>query len=328
MLIRLLKNIRTKGIFFIFFLMILLWLKSFLHPVSQEEMISMPIYDLLFSFIASKQIISILISMLYFVALFLLIIRLNVIHFLLDDRSFMPATFFLLISATFPSTQHINPILISSLFLILSILVLIRGEEHRADPIALFNSTLLIAAGSLFYLKIIWFIPFLWITALIIRPVKWRGYAIPILVILMMGVFNICYYWVFKDDLSLFVDLLSNNLDMSGSFPGFRTSEWILLGYLFVLILISSLYLLNRIQVKKIIIRKIYQILFLLFIYSLVFYLFVSGHTTQVLSIIAIPVAYLLANFFHRKKTHWLHEVLLWIWLILIAYKQIGVDLF
>ena len=192
---------------------------------------------------------------------------------------------------------------------------------------ALFNSTLLIACGSLFFLKIIWFIPFLWITAVIIRPLKWRGILNPILVILMMGIFYITYYWVFKDDLSLFVKLLANNLDMSGVFPGFTQSEWILLGYLFVLIIISSFYLLNRLQAKKIFVRKIYQVLFSLFIYSLLFYLFVSGFNTQVLNLIAIPLAYLMANYFHRKKTHWMHEVLLWIWLVLIAYVHIGIDL-
>lgn len=327
MLLRILKNNRSAGVIFISVLMILLWLKSFLHPISSDEMASMPIYDLIFGFLGSRQLASVFVSLTYYIALLIILIRLNVIHYLLDDRSFMPATFFLLISASFPSVQHINPILVSSLFLILALLILLRGEEYRADPMALFNSTLLIAAGSLFYLKLIWFIPFLWITAIIIRPLKWRGVVNPILVLLMFGIFNTTYYWVLKNDFSLFFDILRENLNMSGNFTGFRQSEWILLGYLLVLILASSFYLLNRFQSKKIIIRKIYQVLFFLFIYSFLFYLFVSGYNTQVLSILSIPLAYLLTNYFHRKKTHWIHEILLWIWLLLIAYVQIGIEL-
>jgi hypothetical protein len=236
----------------------------------------------------------------------------------------MPAIFFLLITASIPSAQQINPILVSSLFLILTILILIRGDEYRADPMALFNSTLLIAVGSLFYLKLIWFIPFLWIIVIIIRPLKWRGIVNSILVLIMMGLFSITYFWVFKNDLSLLTDILIENLSMSGSFKNFSQTEWILLGYLSVLILVSSFYMLTRFQAKKILIRKIYQVLFFLFIYSLLFYIFISRFQPQVLSLIAIPVAYLLANYFHRKKTYWIHEILLWIWLGLIAYVQIG----
>jgi hypothetical protein len=328
MLLRLLKNNRTPGIIFIAILMILIWMKAFIHPVPHEDMSGMPLYNLIFSIFESRNTASSIMSIAYIIGIILLIIRLNVINYLLEDRSFMPATFFLLISASFPSTLHFNPILISSLFLILAILILIRGDEHRTNPMALFNSTLLLAVGSLFYLNILWFIPFLWITGAIIRPLKWRGIVNPILVLIMMGVLYITYYWVVMDDLSLLTEVLNNNLDMSGNFPGFKNSQWLLLSYLLILLIVSSLYMLNRIQAKKIIIRKIYQVLFVLFIYSFFFYLFVSGYKTQVLSLIAIPVAYLLANYFHRKRTKLIHEVLMWIWIILIAYAQSGLELF
>jgi hypothetical protein len=276
MLLRLLKNNRTPGIIFIAILMILICLKAFIHPTLHEDMTGMPLYNLVFGIFESRNTASVIVSIASIIGIVLLIVRLNVINYLLEDRSFMPATFYLLISASFQSTLHINPILISSLFLILAILILIRGDEHRADPMALFNSTLILAVGSLFYLKILWFIPFLWITGAIIRPLKWRGIVNPILVLILMAVFYITYYWVFRDDLSLLSEVFHNNLNISGHFQGFKHSEWILLAYLFILILVCSFYLLNRIQAKKIIIRKLYQVLFVLFVYSFFFFLFIS----------------------------------------------------
>lgn len=322
MLLQLLKNNRTPGIIFIFVLMVLLWLKLILHPVAPPSMVSMPLYDLLFSFLQNSNTALVIVSMLFHAIMLVILVRLNVIHYMLEERSYMPATFFLLISATFPEALLLNPILISSIFLILALMTLIRGDEHRADPMALFSSALLICAGSLFYMKLIWFIPFLWITTIIIRPLQWRGIVKPLLVIIMMALFYFTFYWVLKDDLSLLPELVKENLSVHGKRPTLTLPESILTGYLLIIIFITSFYMLNRFQAKKIIIRKIYQVLFSLFIYGMLFYLLLSGFQTAVLSLIAIPLAYLFANYFHRRRNHWAHEVLLWVWLLLIAYSQ------
>jgi hypothetical protein len=236
----------------------------------------------------------------------------------------MPAVFFLLIIASFPHSFQINPVLISSIFLVIALLLLVRGQEHRADPIALFNATLVLAIGALFYMKLILFIPFLWITAAIIRPLKWRGIVNPILVVLSLILFHFTYYWVFKDDKNLFFELIYDNLKVSEkTAPDFNLSNWILSAFLSILILISSIFLLSRIQVRKIIIRKLYQVLFLLFIYSLLFYLFISGYNQEVIILMAIPLAYLFSNYFHRKRNPWVHNLLIWVWLIMIVFMHI-----
>ncbi len=324
MLLRLIKNNRAGGIVFIIILMMLLWLKSFLHPVMIEPDKSMPFYDAVFGWISQTKILSVLTGLVFYAILIVLIVRFNVIHFLLEDRSYMPAVFFLLLNVSFPHPLQINPFLISTVFMVLALLILIKGDEHRADPLALFNATLLLAVGSLFYLKVIWFIPFLWITAAVIRPLKWRGLINPILVLSMMALFHVCYYWVFRDDLSLFTRILHNNLEIYDvQVPHFETAVWILFSYLFLLIAVSSFHLLSRYQARKIIIRKLYKVLFMLFVYCTLFYILISGYNPEVIILLAIPVAYLFSNYFQRKKNHWIHEVMIWIWLILIAYVQL-----
>jgi hypothetical protein len=203
--------------------------------------------------------------------------------------------------------------------------MLIRGEEHRAEPLSLFNASLIVAAGSLFYLKILWFIPFLWITATIIRPLKWRGIINPILALAMLLLFAVTYYWVFRDDLSLLRELMEKNLTLSAEpFPRFDTPTIVLSGYLLVLTLIASIHMLSRFQVRKIIIRKLYLVLFILFIYGCLFFLMISGFRTEVMVIVAVPLAYLFSNFFIRRKNHWIHELLIWIWLGLIAWVHLA----
>ena len=154
MLLRLLKNNRLPGILFLGFLISLTWLRSFIALPEAGEVIAMPFYQLAFGFVETKKVASLIISIFVYILIMFLIIRLNILHFLLDERSYMPAAFFLLISASWPPALQLNPVLVSSPFLVMALLMLIRGEEHRAEPLALFNATLILALGSLFYLKI------------------------------------------------------------------------------------------------------------------------------------------------------------------------------
>lgn len=325
MLIQLLKNNSIPGIIFLVLLVVVTWLRSFIALPDSGQVISMPFYQLTFGAMEERKVASLIISIILYTIIMLLIIRLSIQHFLLDDRSYMPAAFFIMIAASWPPALQLNPILISSPFLVLAMLILIRGEEHRAEPLALFNATLILAAGSLFYLKIIWFIPFLWITASVIRPLKWRGIINPLVVLLMMGLFYVTYYWVFRDDLAALPGLFERNLAFSlREFSGFDTPVYIQLGYLLLLIIIASAYLISRFQFRKIMVRKLYQVFFILFVYCLLFYVFVSGFRAEVLTLVAIPVAYLLANYFMQKNTTWVHELMIWIWLLLIAYVQFG----
>ncbi|MCA1746551.1 MAG: hypothetical protein LC655_02565 [Bacteroidales bacterium] len=214
MLLRIFKQNSPPAIIFIFFLMVLLWLRPFIDPVHPETVTVMPLYQLLFGALQQRPFLSNLTSLAIYALLIILILRLNLIHFLLEDRTYMPAIFFIMLAATFSPALQLNPVLVSGPFLLGALLMLIRGGEHRAEPLSLFNASLILAAGSLFYLKILWFIPFLWITATIIRPLKWRGLLNPILALGVPLLFAVTYYWVFRNDLSL---LFFSNEETTGA---------------------------------------------------------------------------------------------------------------
>lgn len=328
-MLQLLKNNRAPGVIFTGILMVLVWLPSFIRLPEQPLQEGMPLFNLLFGGFTGHPFPGLLVSMLLFALVMVLLVRLNVVHFLLDERSYMPAAFFIMIAAAYPPALQVSPILIASLALVASLLILIRGEEHRAEPMALFNASLVLALGSLFYMKTLLFIPFLWITASVIRPLKWRGIINPMLVLLMMTLFLFTWYWVFLDDLELMMTTLQNNWTFSlQEFPKPELPLMVMFGYLLFLMLISSVYLLSRFQFRKIIIRKLYQVLFILFVYCLLFFVFASGYRAETMILIAIPLSFLFANFFHRRRNHWVHNLMIWIWLLLIAWIHLEPVLF
>ncbi|MFC2090543.1 hypothetical protein ACFLT1_07165 [Bacteroidota bacterium] len=328
MLSRILKNNSLSGVFILFCLAILLWFNLFFQKEAVNIVSGMPLFELFYSIVKNNSIALTIVSLAYIGFTGVMLNRLNFVHYLLEERSFMPAAFFFMLSASLLPTQSINPVFLCSPFIIISLVLLTRGDEHQADPMAIFKAGLIIGAGSFFYLKIIWFLPILWITAAIIRPISWRGILKPILILALLALFYFTYYWVLKDDLKSLTELLAQNLSFSNSFPGFDTKEWILSAYLTVLIIISSFYLLNSFQGKKIIIRKLYLVFFFLFLYSILFYVLISGFKTEALSISFIPLSYLFANYFNQKKRSWIREFLLWIWLLLLAYSKLNITLF
>ncbi len=95
-----------------------------------------------------------------FVILFLilfLLVNFNTSQFFINERTFLPATLYILFSALFPQCQVLNPVLPAVVFLMLAIRRIM--DSYRKPDIAynFFDAGILISIGSLFYANMIWF---------------------------------------------------------------------------------------------------------------------------------------------------------------------------
>lgn len=323
-LLRLLKNNRAGGAVFVILLMLLQLVNSFIHPSSVSDWNTMPFYNLIFEPLHSLPILSAITAFFLIGIMAIMLVRLNVKYFLIDDRSFMPAAIFILLVSSFAPLRQVNPVLVGSLFLLITIVILFNAHEDKPDSLRIFNASLVLGLGSMFYLNLIWFVPLLWLVILIIRPIRWRELVYPIVVYFLLSLFIFTYYWVFRNDLALLTDILAKNLYFPASLAIYSNSWLIFIGFVLFLMLLASIYLLQRIQGRKIVIRKLYQVFFVIFLYTLLYDLFISKMLVEVIYILAIPVTYLLSNFFHRKRNHWINELLMWIWFGVIVYMQIS----
>jgi hypothetical protein len=323
MLLRLLKNNRAGGVLFIGILVALLWAASLVHPLPADSGYGMPFYLVLERMTAGAPFASAILALIVNLAIAFLLVRLNISYFLIDDRSYMPATFYLLVATANPELHHLSPVLIGSLFLLIALFILFNASDDRPDSLRLFNASLILVAGSLFYMKLIWFVPFIWFTIGYFRPIRWREVLYPITAYAMLLLFLITYYWVLKDNPAGMIELLEKTLAFHPHKPHFETPWVISYGWLLFLIILASGYIVRGFQSGKIIVRKIYQVFFVMFLFSIVFYLLIAPFDKDAIILAAIPVSYLLANYFHQRRTRWYHEILLWIWLGTIVYMQL-----
>lgn len=323
-LLRIFKNNRSGGVAGLIILSLAVFIHSFVFQAEALSHTGMPFYGMIFGAIHTTPVLNRIVTLILIWILSYMLIRIGGRYVLLNFRSFMPGIFFLLFTMAVPHAQQVTPALVGSIFYLLCFAILFDVHDNPPDTFSVFIASLVLVLGSMFYLKLIWFVPLIWISLATLRTVTWRELFYPVVAFLLLGIFLITWYWVVMDDGQLFVGLLRENLAFERSFATYHYSVYLFYGFLLLLVLVASIYMGNRFQARKTVIQNIYQVLFYMFVAGLIFFLLIAKADAGSLAFIAFPVSYILSNYFHRKKNSWVHELVLWIALGLLVFVQVS----
>ncbi len=308
-----------------------LFLKSFIQggdPEGSRAIVAhtgMPFYNMIFGAIHKAPFLNRVVAIALLILIGYILIRIAVRYALLHYRSLMPASFFILFAAVLPGTQQVSPALVGSVFFLLCFAVLFDVHDKPADTFMVFTASLFLVLGSMFYLKLIWFFPVLLASLWTIRTVTWREMLYPVLAFMLMALFLITWYWGVKDNLAGLTTIIRDNLAFTGSFRVFHFSSYIYYGFFVGLIGVASVHMAKRFQTSKTMTQNIYQSLFYMFLAGIVFFVVIAKFDPSTLVFIAMPLSYILTNFFHRQNQHWSHELALWVLLGLLIFVQLTV---
>ena len=328
-LLRIFKNSRLAGTMGMILLLLGIFLFSFIRDFSHEGVSSviahqgMPFYKLIFGAIHKVPVLNHLIAVLLIMLISYMLIRIGVRDQLLVQRSLMPGIFFILFTAAIPEARQVSPALVGSVFYLLCFAIIFEVHDKKPDTYSVFTASVFLVLGSMFYLKLIWFVPLMWASLLTIRQATWRELFYPVVAYILLALFLFTWYWGVLGNGELFTQLVADNLSFSGGLPAYHFSVYVLYGYMLFLVLAASIYMVNHFQSRKTVVQVIYQVLFYMFVFGLLFFLFVARFDPSSLVFLAIPVSYVLSNFFHRKRNPWTHEVALWILVGLVVYAQV-----
>jgi len=323
LLLRLFKNNRIGGIIFVILVAFLSYIVSFIHPASQADWQGMPLYNLIFGHIDHIRFLSYLIALVIHLIICLVLVRMNLRFTLIDERTFIPALLYLIVVNAFPSLHQVNPMLVGALFYLLSFVMILNAHDEGPDSLKIFNAFLVFFTGVLFYARLIWFLPVLWLVLLNVRAVTLRELIYPLIAGFFIGLMTFTIYWVILNDTDKLVELLRNQLSFKGQFPPVRISIYFFMGYILLLVIIASGFIITRYQARKIIIRNIYRVLFFMFLFSIIFFFLISGYNTGAIYYMVIPVTYLFTNYFQHERRVFLKEIFIWILMGLMVYVQV-----
>ncbi len=311
----------------IMFLAVLLWAPSFFSRQFVPLHFSvepMPLYGWLSDLPEKNEYLSKVFAFILLLSGALLLNYLNTRYILVSRRSFLPSYFLIVSVSSFPDLQQLDPVLLSMIFLILTVHVLFLAYKAEEDSLRFFEAGMLLGTGSLFFAPLLWFIVFIWITTYIMRPFFWREWLYPLLGILVPYILTWGYYYVFLDEGIKLITLLAGNI-----IPEFVSVDlsWLSLvtySYLLLVIFISSFYMIKVFQFRKVYLRIYFQVFFWLFISGFILLFYVSGSVNTIFYLIMIPASFLLTNYFIESKQSAGNRILFLFGLLLAILIQIN----
>ena len=287
-----------------------IWLNAFLNPGDSNFYFNehpMPLYGVLSNLVSPVSILGTLITMIIWIIHGLLLVRLNTKFFFINERTYLPATIFILFGCFIADLQSLNPVIISSIFLLLAIERLIDSYRNTNISFSSFDAGLLIGTGTLFYLNLGFFVLLIWIGLLILRPVNWREWVVPILGFCTPVFIIAAIYYLINGDLSLFIGIIRDNLvPFKYDITQFH---YYFLGYLALLVVFASFQILRDIITKKIKSRKIFLIFWWIFSISVIVFFFVPWVSFEIFLFGFAPLSFLLHNYYLNIRVKWFGEL-------------------
>jgi hypothetical protein len=327
MVLRIFKGTGPGAIFLIGVTLVALWISAFLNPsmdsISLYETDPMPLYGLLKLIIGNNHLIGVVFSFLMVSVLAVFLVNFNTNIFFINERTFLPALFYVLSGGFFPQYQLLNPVLPASVLLMFAIRRIMDGYHKPGIAYNFFDAGILISTGSLFYANLIWFGILVMIGIALIRTGNLIEITISIIGLLTPYLLAFGIYYVIGKDLYALLALIENNL--FGRSEGYIFTALTLIALIFtgILIVMSIAYLLRLMNTKKIKSRKAFSLLIWVFIISVLIYIILPSVSVDIVWLISIPVSYFLAHYFVMIKKKLIPEILFSLFLISVLLIQI-----
>ncbi len=327
MLLRLFKGTGPGVIFLIVITLIAIWISAFLNPqiatACNYDTIPMPFYGFLKQLIGNNPLLGVFFSFSMVSLMAFLIVNFNTNLFFINERTFLPALFYILFSGFFPQCQLLNPVLPASVFLMLAIRRIMDGYRKPGTAYNFFDASILISTGSLFYANLIWFGLLVIIGIALLRPGNLLEIASSILGLLTPYLLAFGLYYLIGKDMDFLLSLVENNiLGQSAGYTFQRLTICVLI-VTGIIIFVSTGHLFMLMNTKKIKSRKIFLLLFWVFLISIGAYFILPSVSIEIIWLMIIPVSYFLTHYFVFVRNRLIPEIFFTLLFVLILLIQI-----
>jgi Family of unknown function (DUF6427) len=291
----------------------LVWASAFIRLRHQFSLYfdldPMPLYGLLSDLVGTNPVPGIIFTLLLVILMAFSIVNLNSKLIFINERTFLPAVIYILLSGLFPRYQVLNPAVIGAIFLMIAIRRIM--EAYRVQGIAynFFDAALLIGIGSLFYANLIWFGLLVLIGIGLIRTWNLKEVFISLTGLLTPFLIAFAIFYISGRDPRELMVLFQYNLFGRPSEYAFSGLTIAVISFTGLITLLAVMYLFMTMNTKMIRPRKTFSLLLWLLVMSILLFIFVRSVSVEMIWITAIPVSYILSHYFIGVKKKWLPEI-------------------
>ncbi len=325
MLLKILKSNSTYSFLLVPLFAVILWIKSFMQPLSYpfypgEDM--MLLYQPVNALLGKNPVAGHIVSLIFIIVLSFLVLRLKLQYTFFRERTVLPAFLFIIITSGMHELHGIHPVYFAALFFILTIDRIFNSYEKEIIHANAFESGILLSIGSLFYFNLVFFFPFLWIGFIILKPkVNWREFILTTLGFIFPWLGAAAYYGV-TNQISELQSTIQASFQSHGFFLKDNLSMQVYMGYLALLILMASGLILSQYDGKKISTRKYFKTFFWIFLFAVVLMFAVPAASQEIIMLMAVPLTYLISNYLIFVKRPIFGEIFLFILIAGVIFLQ------
>jgi len=290
----------------IFFLKPLIQFQNLFSFKTSPEMPLMAVFQ---NLVGENKLLLIIISIALLLVQAYYLVRLNLSYFFIEERTYLPAMLYLLFSSVIFTVSGFHSAIIGILFLLIVIDKLLNSSNATEKLSGYYDMGFLLGLGSLFYSNLLFYGLFVLIGLIIVNSLNFRKTIVFFIGILTVF-FITWFYYFFRDAQNEFFEILKANFLTKQNGFQLHYSIYIFLGYWGLLLILSSGNLLSRINQKKIIARKYFSVIILLFAFSLFCFFVVPGFTIATSFVTAISLSFLISDYFVHLRIKWYREVI------------------
>ena len=237
---------------------------------------------------------------------------------MMKDNSYA-SLFAVLLIASQPSIVILNPVLIATIFLMLSFKEILSMHKQVNVSRKLFNSGLLIGIASVIHPYAIFYVLLIFIGIIIYGVDNWRQWTYPILGI-VTPIYFLFTWFLWNDSLDYFYqEFFIKKFEFTLDNFNYSTDTTVLWAIYFFLTLFSIIDYTRNMKVHKLDTRKGYSITYLALIIGIIIVLFGTIKNGQELIILYFPISIIWGKYIqHRKKQRWRNIFFLFVLLSLI----------
>ena len=326
MILRILKSNRSVNYILFPLIGLLFWGNNLLYPNNfpfyegeSENILFLPVYKLL----KDSLFLQSFFSLIFTIALAFIVQQINYRYSFIRIRTMLPASLFVIIVGGLTQIHTMHPVFFGALFLLLVIYRLFSMYDQTKPYSAAFDAGFLLGIGSLFYFNLILLFPaFLIGIAILTREYHWRTFVINVIGLFLPWFFAFGFAVLTEQFLEMLKILERNIITPNNHFLS-NIPLQIFLGFLIILTLIGSIKLIQQYDTKKVSSRKYFTAFFLIFVFSMASYILVPATSFEILIITAIPVSYLVSNFFVFLKSRFWSELIFAILVGMVIFIEV-----
>jgi hypothetical protein len=327
MLLRLFKGTGPGTIFLIIVTVFAVWASAFIklqsHFSLYFDLYPMPLYGILSNLIGTRPLPGIIFTLSLVILMAFLMVNLNSNIFFINERTFLPALIYILLSGLFPQYQLLNPAIFAAMFLMFAIRRIMGTYRIQGTAYNFFDAGILIGIGSLFYANLIWFGLLAVIGIALLRTESIKEIAISVIGLITPYILTFGIYYVLGKDIKKLLSLMEYNLFGIPAGYVFTRLTIVAVSFAGLSTLVSIVYLLMLMKTKKIKSRKTFSLLLWVFLISVGVYFMIPSVSVEIVWIIGIPVSYFCTHYFVFVKKKLVPEIFFSVLFVLIFLIQI-----